>query len=801
MVLRYPVGQKPRKKLPALFQLYAANLSPINADDNRTLKINLGHGKNFEWSFILADVPYAIMSADFMVKFALLIDLKSRCLQHSDNSILCRGVLGQGDILGIAHLDAKLPVTRILEEFPSLFKEKKCTQTADHGICHYIDTYGPPLAQRARRLCPEKLAAAKNEFKKLLDLGYVQPSKSPWSSPIHLVRKKDDTWRDNSVADALSHIDSLVSPSTFDLSFDKVDNNLGCQSDIAEVQTFSSPTLFKCEELSDLEAQDEVLKGILANSEHELKLVKLRLGNTDRYLYCNVQGNIIRPAAPKNKASLVQPFTEPHRVIKRQKDLKYFLIDYNGKKITVSAESVKPAFMVQEDVPPDDPPVPVFVERLEVDQTSSGGEVPSPSSVLTPTRQDGEKVPVVLPPPPKVAPTMNRPTRRVKFVSNILRPKKRLNASDFDIFFFVHNWQTMDKFDALQSEVMSRYTITKDPCAKNDLFKVDISLANFRGEYEDRLQEINRISTTRALCLGENMTEKQTLDVPVLFTDNWPVLRLFVYGIYVYFNREVLTELLNFVPGLKFAISNISHSNSKTTCRIDFYKLKAFLSEDSRATTIVLDKIGIVKSLGPDYSHIFDGLFSGKNVVKSFTFSAPSMQEIVDVNVLDRKFCVNQFLTELNFENNQLCAAFLPKIVELVPNLESLNVVGVRPLVDVSFAALLELKQLKLSYYAGFTTAVASIVSNKFEYLVGINSLGKRHTKLQRKSRSNRSSSSAERPLRARSQSKPRFGPDKNLCYYHFHFLKDARRCSTPPCTWETLDPAAKALLNSKARV
>ncbi|CAB0028119.1 unnamed protein product, partial [Trichogramma brassicae] len=86
----------------------------------------------------------------------------------------------------------------------------------------------------------------------------------------------------------------------------------------------------------------------------------------------------------------------------------------------------------------------------------------------------------------------------------------------------------MDKFDALQSEVMTRYTATIDPCVRNDLFKVDISLANFHGDYENRLQEINRIVTTRALRLGENMTEKQTLDTPVLFADDWPVLRLFV---------------------------------------------------------------------------------------------------------------------------------------------------------------------------------------------------------------------------------------------------------------------------------
>ncbi|KAL7304684.1 hypothetical protein TKK_0002927 [Trichogramma kaykai] len=127
----------------------------------------------------------------------------------------------------------------------------------------------------------------------------------------------------------------------------------------------------------------------------------------------------------------------------------------------------------------------------------------------------------------------------------------------------------MDKFDALQSDVMSRYSTIRDPCAKNDFFKVDISLANFRAEYEDCLRELNRISTTRALRLGEDVTARQTLDVPVLFDDDWPVLRLFVYGIYVYFSREVLTELLNFIPGLKVSISSINHNKSKTTCRID----------------------------------------------------------------------------------------------------------------------------------------------------------------------------------------------------------------------------------------
>ncbi|KAL7304685.1 hypothetical protein TKK_0002928 [Trichogramma kaykai] len=134
-------------------------------------------------------------------------------------------------------------------------------------------------------------------------------------------------------------------------------------------------------------------------------------------------------ATPKNKASLIPPFTGPHRIIKRQKHLKYFLIDYNGKEITVSADSVKPAFVVQEDVPPSEPPVPVCVERLENVRTSSGGEVPLPSSVLTPTRHDVvDKVPVnvpaALPSPPIAAPAVTGPARRVKFVPNILRRRR-----------------------------------------------------------------------------------------------------------------------------------------------------------------------------------------------------------------------------------------------------------------------------------------------------------------------------------------------------------------------------------------
>ena len=62
---------------------------------------------------------------------------------------------------------------------------------------HHIDTRcrRPLFARARRRLSPDKLAAAKKEFKKLLEMDVIQPSNSPWSSPLHMVEKPSGGWR------------------------------------------------------------------------------------------------------------------------------------------------------------------------------------------------------------------------------------------------------------------------------------------------------------------------------------------------------------------------------------------------------------------------------------------------------------------------------------------------------------------------------------------------------------------------------------------------------------------------------
>ena len=86
-------------------------------------------------------------------------------------------------------------VRALLEEFPSILRPAAATPEPSHGVEHYIETSGLPVFAKARRLDPSKQLLAQEEFRKLEQAGIVRRSDSPWASPLHMVPKKDGSWR------------------------------------------------------------------------------------------------------------------------------------------------------------------------------------------------------------------------------------------------------------------------------------------------------------------------------------------------------------------------------------------------------------------------------------------------------------------------------------------------------------------------------------------------------------------------------------------------------------------------------
>ena len=83
----------------------------------------------------------------------------------------------------------------LLTEFPDILTPTFSNPTARHGVIHYIPTDGPPIHSRARRLPPEKLAIARDEFRTMEEMGIIRRSTSQWASPLHMVPKQSGSWR------------------------------------------------------------------------------------------------------------------------------------------------------------------------------------------------------------------------------------------------------------------------------------------------------------------------------------------------------------------------------------------------------------------------------------------------------------------------------------------------------------------------------------------------------------------------------------------------------------------------------
>ncbi|CAH8649038.1 unnamed protein product [Dicrocoelium dendriticum] len=174
------------------YNLRAANGSPIASFGQRMMNLDLNLRRDFQWVFMVASVPFAIIGIDFLRHFGLLVDAGRHRLLDDRTKLGVDGVLSDAPVISPVFriADAPSDYLSLLSEYPRLVRPAAELPPVTTEVAHHIVTRGQPVSARPRRLAPDKLRAARAEFDHMLQLGIVRPSNSPWASPLHMVPKK-----------------------------------------------------------------------------------------------------------------------------------------------------------------------------------------------------------------------------------------------------------------------------------------------------------------------------------------------------------------------------------------------------------------------------------------------------------------------------------------------------------------------------------------------------------------------------------------------------------------------------------
>ena len=184
----------PRQKTS--YELCAANGSVIATYGIISLTLDLGLRRAFEWKFVVADVSQPIIGVDFLSFFNLAVDVRSRRLSDGVSSLTVPGRPSTGKAEHVKVIFGGSPYHALLAEFPDITRPAGTPHAVKHQTVHHIHTTtGQPTSCRPRRLAPDRLLIAKQEFDMMLKSGTARPSSSSWSAALHLVPKKEDQWR------------------------------------------------------------------------------------------------------------------------------------------------------------------------------------------------------------------------------------------------------------------------------------------------------------------------------------------------------------------------------------------------------------------------------------------------------------------------------------------------------------------------------------------------------------------------------------------------------------------------------
>ncbi|RUS78761.1 hypothetical protein EGW08_013477 [Elysia chlorotica] len=172
--------------------LQAANGSSIATYGSRVVHLHFGN-RVFDARLISANVKRPLLGADFLRQHNLLVDIRGHRLIEADSfsHINCSVSSISVDPVLAPIEPTSNKFRKILNGYPELLQPTFSTAEVKHGVKHFIPTKDRPVFARARRLAPDKLASAKQEFLEMEKMGIIQKSNSPWASPLHMVPKSN----------------------------------------------------------------------------------------------------------------------------------------------------------------------------------------------------------------------------------------------------------------------------------------------------------------------------------------------------------------------------------------------------------------------------------------------------------------------------------------------------------------------------------------------------------------------------------------------------------------------------------
>ena len=151
-------------------------------------------GRSYPFAFIIADVRQSILGADFLAKHSLAPNHRDGNLIDLNSLDFIPATISIEETPSPINLVCD-PFNELLDKYPAITKLDLSPKTVKHGVTHFIPTNCAPIQSRVRKLSPEKLAIAKTEIDKLVELGVCKRGKSDWASPLMVAPKPGGGWR------------------------------------------------------------------------------------------------------------------------------------------------------------------------------------------------------------------------------------------------------------------------------------------------------------------------------------------------------------------------------------------------------------------------------------------------------------------------------------------------------------------------------------------------------------------------------------------------------------------------------